>query len=325
MSNNTAYTARLSRRLQMTPVAPSEGDPNNRLAFPMDRDVVWDTPNGERTADRGDVRIRENTPPRPARQGMLFAPQSISEYRNTPERLSAVERLGRMGIDHGGSMYAPDPDEYEDGDVPEDDSRFRKSIKNTMKNSRMPTELLEHLPYVEMNYGDDLHFPNGEDDNAGFYRSSDQMIALNHNSIDPGSHDFKNTLLHELGHAVDNSVNVPMDRYGRSRRSNIEVNPNKPNPDPRLEGAAVGFADRYGIDSEKYSGRTSKDPTLEVNYHAFTNSDWAHNRGTDIYTKMRRHTRDTGAMPKVGEVDFLTEGHPHHMSKQFYQPTLWDD
>ena len=325
MIDRPGSPAHLSRLLQMTPVAASQNDPDNHLAFPMDRDVVWDTPDGERTADRGDVRIREHTPHISGRQGTLFAPQSITAYRNTPERLKAVKKIGDWGVDQSSyDIYPPDPGDYEDEeDMPEDESRFRKGIRHAMSTSRMPTELLRHLPYVEMTYGDDEHFPKGDDDHAGYYSHHDNLIPINHNNAPTeGSADFRNLLLHELGHSVDYKVN----EVGSTRNySTHQIAVTNRQSDPRQEGAAVGFADRYSINSPRENAGTSEDPTAESGYHEFTDSDWGHETGTDIYTKMRRHTRDTGRMPKVGEIDFLPSGKPSHMGEQFTQLKLFED
>jgi hypothetical protein len=330
----------------MVPVSASHGDPDKHLAFPMDRDVVWDTPDGERVSDAGDSRIQEYTPHISGRQGMLFAPQSITDYRNTPERKRYVNDIANWGRDYQSSqVYPPPVDDYEEDELPEDRSRFREGIRHAISTSRMPTELIPHLPIVEMIY-DDLEFPQGEDDYTGLYkhdyRYGEHQIHINPNrgSLKDNNSSFQKLLLHELGHSVDYHINGHIVDYLTNKstrnydKSNITVTDHN-NPDPRMEGAAVGFADRYGINSEEQHSKTPEDPTIEDGYHSYSNArlqlgpygdkGWGHPRGTDIFTAMRRHTRDTGEMPEVGSIDFLSDPKHSHMSEQFHQPTLWDN
>jgi hypothetical protein len=321
----------LSSLLKMVPVSASHGEPDKHLAFPMDRDVVWDTPDGERVSDAGDSRIQEYTPHISGRQGMLFAPQSITDYRNTPERKMYVNAIANRGVDHHSSqVYSPPVDDYEEDELPEDRSRFREAIRHAISTSRMPTELIRHLPRVGIVYGDDSEFPEGEDDNEGLYKHDERDIHINHqNGPMEGTDDFRHLLLHEIGHAVDYDVNKV-----KNRDSHIRVIDDAW-ADPRIEGAAVGFTDRYSIDSEKDNSLIPEDPSVATNYHEYNNANWRYNKGTDVFNQMRRHTRDTGMMPKMEEIDFLSSSpkkppiryasKAQHMGEQFYQPTLWDN
>lgn len=307
---------RLSRLLRMTPVSSSEGDPDNRLAFPMDRDVVWDTPEGEKTADRGDARIQDHTPHLTGRQGVLFAPQSVTDYNNTKDRQDAVERIAQhtLDIDESGNRSSV-------FDHIVDPSTFRKNVRHSLKTSRVPTELLSGIAESPLDIDNDPRIFSGEK-HSGMYTANDRTAHLNPHVF--GSQkgldkEFQSSLLHEIGHFIDSHTNKGLE--------GLKVTPRL--EDPRFEGAATGFADRYTHDIDKGNIETddSKAPDLTSigGYHHYGDQQWLTHGGQEIFTKMRQHTRDTGAMPKVGEVDFLTKEKPHHMGEQFYQPTLWDD
>ncbi len=109
MSQNASN---LDRWLRVSPLPRSWGIPSERMSFEPDRDVFWETPEGgKKVAAKGDATIKDHmSTGQFDRQGMLFPPQSLEEYRNTPERARAVELAAKNVVDqemhpHAGRYY----------------------------------------------------------------------------------------------------------------------------------------------------------------------------------------------------------------------------
>lgn len=280
--------------LQVSPIPRSFSNPSGRLSFEPDRNISWETPDGgERHAVEGDPTIREHmSDSQFGHQGMLFPPQSIEEYRNTPQRARAIAGI-TMGVS------TPNWGIF--------DSPLHKSVRSTLKESRMPTELIEALPRPHITdstrHLKDYDSEFGGSLVAGRYFPKDFRVAIHPGYVDnydDSPEGFQMVLRHELGHAIDHTVNpTSMDDYGGLSKA-------------VTEGVAVGIDDRY---------RDTVGPSRS-SYNRYKDADWKTTGATLAFKNTRNRVRDTG------ELRLSEPPNPHmgpHMGQQFYQPTLFDD
>ena len=307
---------RLERLLQKRPVAESHGNPSGHLAFPFDRGVFWEGPRGGLlSAQGGGSRIMRGA--ERDRQGLLFAPETIAEYRATPQRAAAVQRHVDAVEDYGFSLrplsVSPQPVQQH---VDAGDEPFGEQIRHALTVSRMPTELIEALPVREIT-NDPMQFV-GMEPTAGVYNLSNKRIHINPRSTVYASPRRKrSTVLHEIGHSVDHHLSG-IDRFFRRGPA-------------MMEGIAVGLSDRYQSFTEDPSSdlarslsKMTETPRLSTvtAYHAYTDEDWRSKRSEPVvkgaaerFLNTRKSVQDTGVLPPPPDA-------PAHIGEQFHQLTL---
>jgi hypothetical protein len=277
------------------------------MSFEPDRDVFWETPEGgKKVAAKGDATIKDHmSTGQFDRQGMLFPPQSLEEYRNTPERARAVE-LAAKNVDDPDGRYYPTGILFSPEEALKDRGPLRKLVRSTLRESRMPTELIQAMPKPPI--GTEGDFTGRNKTASGYYVPSNQSrkssIYLNPKDLNPGNVDKSRSVLrHELGHAIDQTVNPTAfkDYFGLSKAV--------------AEGVAVGIDHRYGDGFLVH-------PTI---YDSYDDEDWGEPSSRYVYQDTVDRVRDTGELRSSETQDRLNPNIGSHMGEQFYQPHLFDD
>ncbi len=301
MSQNT-NPGTLDRWLRVSPLPRSYGDPSGRLSFEPDRDVFWATSEGgEKSAAKGDATIRDHVSKGQfGRQGMLFPPQSIEEYRNTPERVRAVEDIAKNATDYEmhevfGRHYPHQGAKGPSG-LPKDPSPLRNLVRSTLRESRMPTELIQAMPKTRIaNDIEEFDTEATRRDWLGYFATK-SGVNLNPRALaEVHPEKPQSTLRHELGHAVDHTLSP-----GSLATSGFGA--------AVTEGIAVGFDDRY---MDSFIAQPSS-------YERYTDDDWRAPSSADAFKSTRDRVRDTGEMR-------LPNSPNTHMGQQFQQQTLFGE
>lgn len=215
-------------------------------------------------------------------QGVLFAPSQFDD----PRRRQLAEQHDLM---LSGSPYTfPSTSQKDD---------FQQRLMWT----DMPSGLIDSLKGLTVIEGEGSNRPN----NAGWYNPDNDSVHVHlpRGAGLAGSDTFADTLLHELGHRAD--FRFHLDGLG----GDSPTVPPLVYPNPRLEGIADGFADRY---LRRRTGTTSthiSDSGYSTQYDGIVGTLGRKERQwTDleraIYASARAHFTNTGENPTVpGLVD----------------------
>lgn len=214
-----------------------------------------------------------------------------------------------------GHMFFVRPDKAQrkaQGNYP--DEWFIDKQNNTLFDSRMPNDLIKAVS-GDTSVGAKLIDANGGPKYSGIYQPHTGDIVVRNSYKDK-------VLLHELGHRADwRSMDAEGYRKGESgedtsarwRRpvaggsSSLFTNNETPDADPRSEGIADGFYDRYG--DRQSENETLSDLAQDYEYLGDRHSSYSTNYqnwsplGRAVYGSARAHFQQTGENPPAKNVN----------------------
>lgn len=244
-------------------------------------------------------------------QGMLFNPGDYAETHE--ERMNILHKNNPVSLHlsedqednlHGESLYSEDPDQAYENMRNNYEREAGGVWKQALAYSRIPRELLTQL-HGKTSIVPSLHYDKNIKNDNGIYHPTTGEItqrAVSHpDYLGVSVASNSDTALHETGHRADFRSLDSEGAMSIARRKKL-TDVGGTHPNPRAEGIADGFVDRYGTQEDR--SRVGEFHHFKNTGYSTSNSDWQEDmRAAAVYAASRAHFTHTGENPTGEDYD----------------------